>query len=388
MHDSASLIVADWPGLLARLAGSLDLEALALETRALVRRRGVPDAKALLRLALARGPGGMSLRQTAAWAQLTGVADLTDASRWRPFASVLRLPRGDCRETAGGSNAFALFALSALAGTALADRRWKLRSQALAVAARIGACIASMTLAPAVFRHLELTDKHGGEALDRGPDGEGETGVEGEIRIADRGYSAAKALRRFMASAQQAKGADYLVRLRWSSLRLRKPHGEKFELIAHLQNMPKDQNIDDIGVLIDGAGAPMQTRIVIARKILALVDALGNLARFALMPGQRGEITGAEKLIEGLSLGALLADKAYDADHFREMYKWRHLVDIDHAWRLSRLCCGGCGGVDRPRRHAAPRRRRGADRLQRRDRLGIGAHQHGALRAAADIAAG
>jgi transposase len=71
------------------------------------------------------------------------------------------------------------------------------------------------------------------------------------------------------------------------------------------------------------------------------------------MPGQRGEITGAKKLIERLPLGALLADKAYDADHFRdllkskgveaviparkgrlspathdaEMYKWRHLVE-------------------------------------------------------------
>jgi transposase len=56
-------------------------------------------------------------------------------------------------------------------------------------------------------------------------------------------------------------------------------------------------------------------------KILALVDALGNLVRFALMPGQRGEITGAEKLIEGLPLGALLADKAYDADHFRDLLK-------------------------------------------------------------------
>ena len=56
-------------------------------------------------------------------------------------------------------------------------------------------------------------------------------------------------------------------------------------------------------------------------KILALVDALGNLVRFALMPGQRGEITGARKLIEGLPLGALLADKAYDADHFRDSLK-------------------------------------------------------------------
>ncbi len=125
MHDSASLIVADWPGLLARLAGSLDLEALALETRALVRRRGVPDAKALLRLALARGPGGMSLRQTAAWAQLTGVADLTDASRWRSPASILRLPCGDRRQSLASEGA-----LPALSGSQHTHRRWKLRQQA------------------------------------------------------------------------------------------------------------------------------------------------------------------------------------------------------------------------------------------------------------------
>ncbi len=52
------------------------------------------------------------------------------------------------------------------------------------------------------FSHLELTDKPGEEALDRGSGVEGETGVEGEIRIADRGYSAAKALRRFIAAGQ------------------------------------------------------------------------------------------------------------------------------------------------------------------------------------------
>jgi len=34
-------------------------------------------------------------------------------------------------------------------------------------------------------------------------------------------------------------------------------------------------------------------------KILALVDGLGNLVRFALMPGQRSEITGAKQLIGG-----------------------------------------------------------------------------------------
>jgi hypothetical protein len=223
MHDSASLILADWPGLLVRLAGSLDLEALALETRALVRRRGVPDAKALLRPALARGPGGMSLRQTAAWAQLTGVADLTDASLndrlhqscdfLAAIVANLLQAKAPCPRFRGRSIRVADGSCVSKPGSRGTD--WRVHGV--------------YDLGSGGFSNLELTDKHGGEALDRG------VGIEGEFRIADRGYSAAKALRRFMASAQQAKGADYLVRLRWSSLRLRKPHGEKFELIAHLQ---------------------------------------------------------------------------------------------------------------------------------------------------------
>jgi len=88
-------------------------------------------------------------------------------------------------------------------------------------------------------------------------------------------------------------------------------------------------------------------------KVLALTDALGNLVRFKLLPGQRGEITGVPDLIEGLSFDALMADKAFDADNLRkslrengteavipakrnrkvhiphdeEAYKWRHLIE-------------------------------------------------------------
>lgn len=86
---------------------------------------------------------------------------------------------------------------------------------------------------------------------------------------------------------------------------------------------------------------------------MALVDALGNLARFALLPGQRHDGVSVEPLITGVDFEALIADKAFDnnalrtilsergatavipskADrkfpipHDREMYKWRHLVE-------------------------------------------------------------
>jgi len=88
-------------------------------------------------------------------------------------------------------------------------------------------------------------------------------------------------------------------------------------------------------------------------KILALTDALGNLVRFVLLPGHRFDTVGVPPLIDGLSFGALNADKAFDSDVIigdltqwgakvvisqpprqtqklpidAEMYKWRHLIE-------------------------------------------------------------
>ncbi len=47
---------------------------------------------------------------------------------------------------------------------------------------------------------------------------------------------------------------------------------------------------------------------------MALVDALGNLVRFLLLPGQTHDMKGVAPLIKNISFDALLADKAFDAD--------------------------------------------------------------------------
>ncbi len=86
---------------------------------------------------------------------------------------------------------------------------------------------------------------------------------------------------------------------------------------------------------------------------MALVDALGNLARFLLLPGQRHDSIGVKPLLHDIELDALIGDKAFDSDWLRtelnergtqavippnasragkipydkEMYKWRHLVE-------------------------------------------------------------
>jgi transposase len=53
-------------------------------------------------------------------------------------------------------------------------------------------------------------------------------------------------------------------------------------------------------------------------KLHVAVDALGNPLRFILTPGQANDITQAHALIADLPADYVLADKAYDADHFRD----------------------------------------------------------------------
>jgi transposase len=43
-------------------------------------------------------------------------------------------------------------------------------------------------------------------------------------------------------------------------------------------------------------------------------DALGNLVRLLIGPGQRNDITQAPALIEGIDAEAVIADKGYEGD--------------------------------------------------------------------------
>ncbi len=84
-----------------------------------------------------------------------------------------------------------------------------------------------------------------------------------------------------------------------------------------------------------------------------MTDALGNLVRFELLPGQRYDTVGVAPLINGIDFGGLIADKAFDANWIIEdlnergaqivisqrpqrrepreidveIYKWRHLIE-------------------------------------------------------------
>jgi hypothetical protein len=62
------------------VSGLLDLDRTAHAAKALVRKREIRSGEMLLRLALAYGPGGLSLRSAAAWAGVSGFADMSDTA--------------------------------------------------------------------------------------------------------------------------------------------------------------------------------------------------------------------------------------------------------------------------------------------------------------------
>ncbi|MET4103544.1 transposase [Roseovarius sp. MBR-78] len=66
------------------------------------------------------------------------------------------------------------------------------------------------------------------------------------------------------------------------------------------------------------AQAIARSRGGLTTKIVALVDALGNLVRFLLLHGQAHDMKGVAPLIRDVSFGALLADKAFDANWLLE----------------------------------------------------------------------
>ena len=234
MLDLASPSIASfdqWSRRIHDLIGDFDLDEAARSTGALVRRRSVKSAQALLHLALARGPGGFSLRQTAAWAHMAGVADLTDASLndrlhqscdflGAVVAALLRARTGEAPARQPGRR------LRIADGTCVSKPGGK-----RGVSGTDWRIHAVYDLGAGGFSHLEITDAHGGEAIDRGAP------MAGEIRSADRGYANAKALRRFIDAGRRTAdlpAADFVVRLRWNACKFVDPQGQSFDLINHL----------------------------------------------------------------------------------------------------------------------------------------------------------
>jgi hypothetical protein len=200
MQPTASLPADEFDALLRRLPPDLDLDALARQTKAIERKREIDSGADLLRMALARGPGGPSLSETAAWATMLGLAEMSDPGvKYRLDKAVEFLDAVMTRQLADKAPG--------------ATVRWGGRTLRLSDGGRFREPGAKTTswrlhavhdLGRGGFSHLELTDKHGGEAIERGAP------IPGEIRVSDRGFARAPSPHRFR--EQSANQADFITR--------------------------------------------------------------------------------------------------------------------------------------------------------------------------------
>ena len=318
MQPTASVPTDQFPDLLKRLPAGLDLDQLALETTAIRRKRKIGDGASLLRLALARGPGGFSLRQAAGWVSLLGIAELSNPGvHYRLKQAV----------------AF----LAALVGRLLTakvpggDLRWPGRTLRLAD----GTCVSKpgstgtdwrvhgvFDLGSGGFSHLELTDQHGAEALERGAP------LAGEIRIGDRNYARVPVLKRFVADS--GGKADFIVRVGWNALQLSTLRGKAFDLIGHLQRLPGGMRPHDVSLHASaGRGeAALPLRLIVPRKTPEATEATRLALRRAAI--KKGKKLDPRSLIAAAFMIVVtsLPRHSYTAKDILAVYRLRWQIEL------------------------------------------------------------
>jgi hypothetical protein len=159
-----------------------DLEDSARESAALVRCRNIPDAAALMRMALAYAVSDLSLKDVAAWAHALGVAEITgpglfyrlrEAEGWlqRVLAQTLRR---QVEEEVQSPMRLRVVDATVIHGPGATGTEWR----------------AHVLIDPGSgeFRAVELTDAHGGEGYGR------YRVSRQEVILGDRAYATARGL--------------------------------------------------------------------------------------------------------------------------------------------------------------------------------------------------
>lgn len=314
--DSQIVLEYQWPYLLSFLPAEEELERTARETGALKRKRRVRSASTLLRLALAYGFCGLTLRQTAAWAEVTEVASLSDvallkrlraASEWLGLLLGLKLAERAPPPLRKGPNPrLRLVDATTISGPGSKKIDWRIH---------LGYDLASLAI-----DHAELTDIRGGETLTRFEH------RPGEIVVGDRGY----ATRRGIYAAVSA-GADFLVRLNWQNVPLRCRTGEPFNLIGALRGLPEAE-AGDFDVLVaaspkDGLPA-FPARLAAVRKSEEAAEAARRKALTASSNSGRKVDPRTLETASYIFVLTSLSRDIFSAEDVLELYRFRWQIEL------------------------------------------------------------
>lgn len=251
--DALSILREQWESLLATLPRGFDLEKTLRQSGALVRRREIRSAESLLRLMLVYSLCGLSLRNTAAWAQAHGVAEVSDVAllkRLRKAAPwVGQLLGAKLAERTGEKPrpiAYRLRLVDATTASVPGSKGTDFR-------VHLGFDVARFEV-----DRIEVTGAQAGESYSRleiGP---------GDLILADRGYCH----RAGLAAVRQA-GADFLVRINWQNLPLQDSQQQRLDLVHLLEQVQGSEAVEfEVTTVADkrrGLQA-LPVRLIVARK--------------------------------------------------------------------------------------------------------------------------
>lgn len=298
------------------LPRGFDLEKTLRESGALVRRRGIASAEALLRLILVYSLCGLSLRATAAWAQAQGVASVSDV------ALLKRLRK------AGPW-------MGQLLGAKLAERVEGLEPQPLSYRLRIvDATTASIPgsqgtdyrvhlgfdLGSLQVDRIEVTGAQGGESYSR-------LGIKaGDLILADRGYCH----RRGLAAVRQA-GADFLVRINWQNLPLEDSQHQRLDLVKLLERVKGSEAVEfEVATVADSRQAilSMPARLIVVRKPAEAAEA--ERRRIVREASRKGRKVNPKTLRAAAFFFVLTSvpRQALSAEKALELYRLRWQIEM------------------------------------------------------------
>lgn len=226
------------------------LERMAKIKGALLRRREIDNAGDLLRLILVYAMGGLSFKQTAAWAQLQGIAKISDVALMDRF---------------GNAGDFMEWLINTLLSQRI-QRPFVARGIARLLVVD-GTCISQpgsrgtdwrvhmgFDLANLYMNQVALTDASGGESLLRWDI------QPGDLVLADSGY----AHRGGLAKVREA-GGDFLVRINWQNVPLTYLDGSPFDILAAARTLEENETGDN-PLVVTYKDQAMPVRLVIWKK--------------------------------------------------------------------------------------------------------------------------
>lgn len=312
--DTTDWLEHDWPYLLSLLPEEEILESTARARGSIRRQRAVKKASTLLRLALVYGFCGCSLRQTAAWAETAEVASLSDvallkrlrnAAPWLGHLLGLKLMERLTPETTASPSVRLIDATTVTApGSKGTD--WRIHLD--------------FDLARTTISEIQLTSGDGGETFLR------HEFEPGELVIADRGYS----LRPGLVHVVEA-GADFIVRLNWSSVPLQQRGGEPWDLLDELRRLPEaEPGVFDLEITPDPKEAtqPVQVRLVALRKSEAAAEeARHKVLKDASKRGRKLQAQTLELAGYVLVLTSTPAE-AFSPEQILELYRYRWQIEM------------------------------------------------------------